>query len=521
MTAELLPIAKSADLRGAAARLVNADRAAFALVIATSCAAAGAGLLAPWLVGHIVNEVQAGGGMAAIDRWGLLAVVAAAGQFVIGYCSRYLGYRFGERTSARLREQLTDRLMRMPARTVERAGTGDLTSRATTDAGLVAFVLRDAAPEVLFALIQAVIIFVAVFLLSPLLGAVTLTSLLAVPLVLRWYLRRARPAYLAESAANAEVADVLATTAAGARTIEALGLQQRRTAACMNAITAARSAMLATLRLRTVFFPTIDISSAIAVGAVFCTGGLLYLDHAVSLGAVVAAALYLRQLTTPIDTILLWVETLQSSLASFARVEGLASQTRQTTGAVSAPAGQHIVVTDVYYAYDNIDVLNGVSLEVQAGEQLGIVGASGAGKSTLGRLIAGIDRPRRGSVTVGGAVIADLPPELLREHVLLVTQEHHVFADSLRDNLTIASPDATDSKLLTALHLIGADWVDDLPDRLDTDLATHHLSGAQAQHVALARVLLADPHTLVLDEELPPFLTRTLHVTPSVRSPRP
>jgi len=500
VTTQLLPIALPIQVRRAAVRLVSADRGAFAVVVFTNCAAAAAGLLAPWLVGRIINGVQAGSGVAAIDRLGLLVVAAAVGQFAIGYGARYLGYRFGERTSARLREQMTDRLMRLPARTVERAGTGDMTSRATTDAGLVAFVLRDAAPEVLFALIQALIIITAVLLLSPLLGAVGLVALLAIPLALRWYLRRARSAYLAESAASAEVADVLATTAAGARTVEVLGLQKRRSAACANAVTAASSAMLRTLRLRTVLFPAIDISSAIAVGAVFGVGGLLYLDQVISLGTVVAATLYLRQLSTPIDTILVWVETLQSSLASFARIEGLASQARRSTTTAAAPVDQHIVITDVYYAYDDTDVLNGVSLDVQAGEQLAVVGTSGAGKTTLGRLIAGIDRPRAGSVTVGGAVIADLPPEQLREHVILVTQEHHVFADPLRDNLTIAAPHATDNQLLFALRDVGADWIDELPDRLDTDLGTHPLSGAQAQHIALARVLLANPHTLVLDE---------------------
>jgi len=500
VTTQLLPIALPIQVRRAAVRLVSADRAAFALVVFTNCAAAATGLLGPWLVGRIINSVEAGSGVAEIDRLGLLVVAAAVGQFAIGYGARYLGYRFGERTSARLREQLADRLMRLPARTVERAGTGDLTSRATTDAGLVAFVLRDAAPEVLFALIQAFIIITAVLLLSPLLGAVGLVSLLAIPLALRWYLLRARPAYLAESAASAEVADVLATTAAGARTVEVLGLQQRRSAACANAVTAASSAMLRTLRLRTVLFPTIDISSAIAVGAVFCVGGLLYLDQVISLGTVVAATLYLRQLSTPIDTILVWVETLQSSLASFARIEGLASQARRSTTTAAAPVDQHIVITDVYYAYDDADVLNGVSLDVQAGEQLAVVGTSGAGKTTLGRLIAGIDRPRTGSVTVGGAVIADLPPEQLREHVILVTQEPHVFADPLRDNLRISAPHATDNQLLSALRDVGADWIDELPDRLDTDLGTHPLSGAQAQHIALARVLLANPHTLVLDE---------------------
>jgi ABC-type multidrug transport system fused ATPase/permease subunit len=390
--------------------------------------------------------------------------------------------------------------MRLPARTVERAGIGDLTSRATTDAGLVAVVLRDAAPEVLFALIQALIILAAVLVLSPLLGGIALVALIAIPVALRWYLRRARPAYLAQSAANAVVADVLATTAAGARTVEALRLQARRTGACTKAIAEATESQLRTLRLRSVLFPTIDISTALAVGAVFCVGGLLYLDQVISLGSAVAVTLYLRQLSAPIDTILIWVETLQSSLASYARIEGLAGQTEAAAGGGRHPVDQHILITAVDYAYDDVDVLHDVSLDIQPGEQLAVVGLSGAGKTTLGRLIAGVDRPRAGSVTVGGVAVTDLPPEQLREHVLLVTQEHHVFADPLRDNLTIAAPGAGDAELLAALRVVGADWLDDLPELLDTDLGSHRLSGAQAQHVALARVLLANPHTLVLDE---------------------
>jgi len=501
MSEQLLPIAEPVEVRRAAWRLIHSDRKAFVVVLLMNCAAAAAGLLGPWLVGLIVNRVQAGAGVAAINWLGLLVLLAAVAQFMIGRQARYLGFRFGERTAARLREQLTDRLMRLPARTVERAGTGDLTSRASTDAGLVSFVLRDAAPEVVFALVQALIVIVAVVLLSPLLGLVGLVALLAIPVVLRWYLRRARSAYLVQGAANAAVADVLASTAAGARTVEALGLQDRRTTACSTSITAAVAAQLRTLRLRSVFFPTIDISTALAVGVVFGVGGLLYLDQQVSLGTVVAAVLYLRQLSAPIDTILIWVETLQSSVASFARLEGLATQARPARPSQPAtPVDQHIVVTDVYYAYDDTDVLKGVTLDVEVGEQLAVVGPSGAGKTTLGRLIAGVDRPRAGSVTVGGANVADLPPEQLRQHVVLVTQEHHVFADPLRDNLTIAAPHATDDDLLAALRVVGADWVSELSQGLDTDLSTHRIEGAQAQHVALARVLLANPHTIVLDE---------------------
>ena len=504
MSAQRLPVAEPAEVRRAAWRHIGSDRAAFVLVLLTNCAAAGAGLLGPWLIGRIVDEVRAGAGVAAIDRLGLLVLLAAIAQLIIGRQARYLGYRFGERAAARLREDLVDRLMQLPARTVERAGTGDLTSRAITDVGLVSFALRDAAPEMVFALVQALIILVAVVLLSPLLGVVGLVALVAVPVVLRWYLRRARSAYLDQAAAGAEVADVLAGTAAGARTVELLGLQEQRTAACATAIEAATRAQLRTLRLRSVFFPTIDVSTALAVGVVFGVGGLLYLDQQVSLGTVVAATLYLRQLSVPIDTILVWVETLQSSAASFARLEGLAGAAEPPRSSprdpTADPVGERVVVSSVHYAYDDSDVLHGVDLVVQPGEHLAVVGPSGAGKTTLGRLLAGVDRPRAGTVTMGGIEVADLASEQLRRHVVLVTQEHHVFADSLRDNLTVAAPHATDDELRAALRSLGADWVDELPEGLDTNLGTHQLGGAQAQHVALARVLLADPHTLVLDE---------------------
>ncbi|MFD0470510.1 ABC transporter ATP-binding protein [Nonomuraea thailandensis] len=167
------------------------------------------------------------------------------------------------------------------------------------------------------------------------------------------------------------------------------------------------------------------------------------------------------------------------------------------------PADDRIEVSGVSFAYDGgPDVLHGVDFRVRPGERLAIVGPSGAGKTTLGRLLAGMDVPGQGSVTVGGVPVADLDPARLRERVILVTQEHHVFLGTVRDNLRIAAPSATDAELRAALAAVGADWIGDLADGLDTDLGhgAHRPDGAQAQQLALARVVLADPHTLILDE---------------------
>ncbi|MGW4822328.1 ABC transporter ATP-binding protein [Streptomyces sp. NPDC004227] len=499
-----LPVAEPADVRRAALRLVRADRRAFAAVLALNALAAVAGLAGPWLLGRIVDHVRAGGGVGAVDRMALAILVCALAQLLLARWARYVGHRFGERTLGRVREEFVGRALGLPASVVERAGTGDLTTRGTADVATVGTTLRDVGPELLVCGMEALFVLVAVFVLDPLLGVVGVLALTPIWFALRWYLRRARDGYLAEGAATSEVAEVLAATASGARTVEAFRLAGRRVTASRDALETSRRTRLYTLFLRSVFFPVVEVSYILPVAGVLLVGGVLHGRGTVSLGAVVAAALYLRQFTEPLDQILMRVEQLQSSGASFARVEGLARAPEAAPGVSPEPAGDRIDVTGARYAYERGgEVLRGVDLTVRPGERLAVVGPSGAGKTTLSRLLAGVDAPTAGSVTVGGVPVAGLEPERLRRQVVLVTQEHHVFLGTVRDNLRIAEPAATDEELWSALAAVGADaWVRELPKGLDTGLgaAGHRTDGSQAQQLALARVVLADPHTLILDE---------------------
>jgi ATP-binding cassette subfamily C protein len=503
-------VATPGDARRAAFRLVRADAPTVAAMVVLSALAAAVGLAGPWLVGRIVDtvrsgEVGAGGGPDAVDHLALGIVACALLQLVLARQARWAAHRFGERTLSRIRERYVERVLALPTGVVERAGVGEIAARGTGDVAVVATTLRDAGPDLFVAAVQALFLLAAIVAVAPPLGACGLVGLVGMWFAVRWYLRRAHAAYLAEGAAASALAEVLTATAAGARTVGALRLQERRIDACDAAIGTARRARERTLALRSVLFPAVDVCHVLPVAAVLLLGGVLVAHDATTLGAVAAAALYLLQLANPLNAILWRVEQLQSGTAAFARVEGLADAAAAPPASRSAaqPVGERVAVRGVRFGYPghDRDALRGVDLELRPGERIALVGPSGAGKSTLGRLLAGLDAPRTGTVTVGGVPVAGLERAERRRHIVLVTQEHHVFLGTVRDNLLLAAPTADDDALQAALGCVGC-RVDELPDGLDTRLGPdgHRPGGALAQRLALARVVLADPHTVVLDE---------------------
>ena len=499
-----LPVADGRTVRRIVAELIRTDRGAVALIVALNSLAAAAGLAGPWLLGAIVNEVGPGAKLSTIDSLAALIVGFAVLQLLLTRYARYVGFRFGERTLSRLRIDFIDRALALPTSVVERAGTGDLMTRSSSDVVVVGNMLRDAGPTVISSALQSLFIFGATFVVSPLLG---LSSFVALPLFLlstRWYLRRARAAYLAEGDANSDLSENLAATAEGGRTVDAFRLQQRRIDAGGRAMKFGFATRMRTLWLRCRWFPILEFGYLLPIAAILIVGGIGYLHGMFTLGAVASASLYMWQLVDPIDRVLMWTEYLQRGTASFARVTGLAQLPPPPPPSAEVPADDRIEVCGVRYAYHGEhDVLHDVNLAVRPGERLAVVGPSGAGKSTLGRLLAGIDAPKAGRITVGGVPVVELSPDELRQRILLVTQEHHVFLGSLRDNLAMAAPDASDDAMLDALDTVDAQWARDLPDGLDTSFGGStgdELDPARAQQLALARVVLADPHTVILDE---------------------
>jgi ABC-type multidrug transport system fused ATPase/permease subunit len=337
---------------------------------------------------------------------------------------------------------------------------------------------------------------------------VLLPCLLGVPplvIALRWYLARAKDGYLWEGETYSVINASLTETVEGARTVEALGLQQDRIDQVDGDIAESFRAERYTLGLRTVFFPTVETAYLIPTVATLLFGGWLYLRGHASLADVTAATLYVQALIDPVDRVISILDELQVGSASLARLLGVAQVPDDRVATGRTPIDEKVDAADVRFSYtEGRDVLHGIDLSVGIGERIAMVGPSGAGKSTLGRLLAGIHPPRTGTVTVGEVGLTELPLNELRGHVALVTQEHHVFVGTLRDNLALAVDEsAPDQQLLAALDSVDAgDWVQALPGGLDAVVGSGglELSAAQAQQLALARLVLADPHTLVLDE---------------------
>ncbi len=501
---ERLPIADAPELRRHARRLARRHRGALAGVVVLHALAAAAGLVGPVLLGRLVQAVTDGTTRGYVDRIALILAGFILLQTVLTWFARRTSFVVSERIFAELREDFMRTVLALPLSTVERAGTGDLVSRTTADVDSLARTVRFAIPETVIATVTTVLTVGAAIWVSP---AAALSLVAGVPAIwigTRWYLRRAPQGYLRERAAYASMAGTVGETVDGGLTVDALGLAEQRIRQVDADLAEAYAAERYTLRLRTFWFPTAEIAYVLPVVAGVRWGGwLVHAGHA-SIGEVTAVILYAQQLADPVDRLISWLDEIQVGGASLARLVGIEAVPPDRFASGRLPAGDALAAREVRYAYvPGRDVLHGIDLDLEPGERVPVDAPSGAAKSTLGRLLAGIHPPRTGKVEVGGVELVELPLETLRQEVALVTQEQHVFVGTLADNLRLARPEATAEELEAALAAVDAlEWAEALPDGLETVVGAGgtSLTPPQTQQLALARLVLADPHTLVLDE---------------------
>ncbi|MEU6439818.1 ABC transporter ATP-binding protein [Streptomyces sp. NPDC047046] len=499
---DLLPTATPARTRAAVRALLRPHRALAGAGFAVLVLATAVGLLTQPLLGRIVDLVTRGSSPDALT-WPVLALAGIA--LVQGAATAWgmaLVSRLGETALARLRELFVERALSLPLDRVERAGSGDLNARVTRDVSRVAEAVRSALPELARSGLSIVLTLGALALLD---WRFLVAALVAVPVqawTARWYVRHAVPLYARERIVTGAQQQQLLDTIGGARTVRAYGLQAEHDRRVTARSRAAVDLTMSGVRLVLRFYGRLHVAEYLGLAAVLLTGFLLVRDDAVSVGTATAAALYFHSLFTPVNTALVLLDDAQSATAGLARLVGVVdvrAEERAADGAgpVAGPPG--VVLSGVSHAYvPGQAVLHDIDLEVRPGERVALVGASGAGKTTLAKLVAGLHRAESGSVRVGGA-----EPDASGRLVGLVTQEVHVFAGPLAEDLRLARPGADEAELREALAAVGAlEWVERLPEGLETVVGEggHRLTTDRAQQLALARLLLADPPLVVLDE---------------------
>ena len=496
--------------------LIRERRGVLVALVALNGLAAGAGLVVPRLLGALVDRTleQSGAGLNAL-AWLVVGVVCA--QALLTFFAQRTSTLFGQDLLASAREYIVRVILRLPVGQVEGASTGDLVTRVTRDVGTMSRSVQYGVPMAIISLLTVSLSVVAMLFNSVLLAVPSLIVIGSSYYAVRSYLRRAPRGYITEGATYSQINTTLTETVEGARTVEALGLSGRRVGQGDDDIEVSAQAERYTMSLRNLLFAVIDIAFNTPRVVTLVVGAWGFANGWLTLGQITAAVLYVEALSGPLDRLVGELDRLQVGATSTARLLGIAEVPPDREPGDRRPDGPHLVGSDLRFAYRaDHDVLHGVDLDLRTGERLAIVGPSGSGKSTLGRLLAGINRPRTGSATVGGVELVDLPLEVLRTEVALVTQEHHVFIGSVRDNIVLAREDSDDEAVWAALSAVGSrDWVERLPRGLDTRIGSGQtsLTPAQAQQVALARLIIADPHTLVLDEAtslIDPRTARTL-----------
>jgi ATP-binding cassette, subfamily C, bacterial len=502
VTRELLPIASPGRTWAMLWSEVRRLRWLGVATAVTAVGASAAGLVAPWVLGEMIDDIAGGAAHGDVVLAAVVIAVAALGTGLLTALSAALLSRLGETVLARLRERVLDRTLHLPASTLDRVGAGDLLSRVGDDVTVVTTALVRTGPQLVSALLTILLTAGGLFALDWRLGVAGLVAVPMYALAVRWYLPRSGPFYARERVAVGERAQAMVSSLQSGATVRAYRLEDAHTAAIEERSRAAMDLSIGVFRLFTRLVGRMNRAEFVGLAAILVTGFLLVRADVVTVGATTAAALYFHRLFNPIGAVIVEFDEIQAAGASLARLVGVASLSRPSPPTVvREPAASDLELDGVGHRYDDGPmVLAGVSVRIAPGERLAVVGATGAGKSTLAGIAAGLLDPVAGTVCLGGVPVGELDRG---RHIAMLSQEVHVFSGPLIADLRLARPAATEEEVGQALSLVGAmDWVQALPDGVDTVVgeSAHRLTSAQAQQLALARLVLADPTVAILDE---------------------
>ncbi|WP_149361670.1 ABC transporter ATP-binding protein [Lolliginicoccus suaedae] len=459
-----------------------------------------------YVLGRLVDDVLDGAATSRITSVIVQILLAAIVAGLLTGAATYLVGKTGETILANLRERALEHALLLPLPVLEEAGKGDLLTRINDDVAAIARFVRNSLASMMSTFTLVVLSIAAVTLIDYRLG---LGAAVAIPLgliVLRLHLPRTRRAITQERHATSHRAQALIAGMQGVPTVRAYGLEHEQTAQISEASSQAREQILAGYQSLSRLVSAGKIVQYIGLGAVLAISFMLIQQgQQITIGEATIAALLFYRLFAPMQDILFSFNDIQAAGEGMRRLVGLInSEVVRERGRNDLPADATLELEGISHSYDGTTiVVRDVSLTIAAGERVALVGSTGAGKTTVAAIAAGVLRPSSGQASIGGVDLAELGSRDLRKQVAIISQEVHVFSGPLFEDLRLANPFAGDDDLQAALHTVGAyAWVHNLPEGIATMVGEggYQLTAAQAQQIALARLVLANPPVAVLDE---------------------
>ncbi|MGH3557557.1 MAG: ABC transporter ATP-binding protein [Mycobacterium sp.] len=483
----------------------------------------------PMLAGRVVDEIVTGAPAAAVLLLASVIAAVAVAEAVVSLITRWLSSNIGEGLILDLRTAVFDHVQRMPVAFFTRTRTGALVSRLGNDVIGAQRAFSDTLSGVASNIVTLTLTLVVMAGIS---WQITLLSLLLVPLFVvparrigTTMARLSRQNATYNATMNSQMTERF--SAPGATLVKLFGDPLRESREFTVRAARVRDIGVKQSMLQSVFMNSLTLMSALALAVVYGLGGVLAIGGHLAAGAIVSLALLLTRLYAPLTALVNARVEIASALVSFERVFevlDLVPLIAERPGALPVPAGGVSVEFDhVRFGYPSADkvslasleevatlddrggeqVLQGISFTAAPGQMVALVGSSGAGKSTIASLLARLYDVDSGAVRLSGIDVRDLTAASLRQTIGLVTQDGHLFHESIRSNLQLAAPGATDGELWEALRRARlAEVVGEMPDGLDTVVGErgYRLSGGQRQRLTIARLLLGNSRVVILDE---------------------
>ncbi len=483
----------------------------------------------PVLAGRVINDITSHAAARAVIWIAVVIAVLAIVDAALSFAQRWYSSRIGEGLIFHMRTSVFDHVQRMPLAFFTRTQTGALISRLNNDVLGAQQAFTSTLSGLVSNIVSLVLTAGVMFALSWQITALSLIMLPVFVLPARRIGRRlqeiTRESYNLNASMNATMTERF--NVAGALLVKLFGRTEDEATSFRNRAARVRDIGVTSAMYGRAFFVALSLVAALAQALVYGLGGYYAITGQLSAGTVVTLALLLTRLYGPLTALSNARVDVMSALVSFDRVFevlDLEPMIADAPDAAELPAdARTFEFDDVRFSYptasevslasledvatlehtDNAEVLHGVSFRAEPGQLIALVGPSGAGKTTISQLLPRIYDVRSGAVRVGGMDVRDVTQRSLRERIGVVSQEAHMFHDTIANNLRYAAPEATDAQLLAAIEAaqIG-DLVASLPDGLDTLVGDrgYRLSGGEKARLAIARLLLKQPQIVILDE---------------------